>query len=274
MYMGFFGESLANNNITDYLVRVVKPKLDSVEGVQVAEILGARTFALRAWLDPTKMAAYGVTATDVRTALGNNNYLAALGTTKGQMVKVDLTAGTSLHSVDAFKKLAVKQQGGAIVRLDDIATVVLGAEDYDLTTAFGGRNAVFIGIKVAPDANVLDVAKRVRDVFPSIQADMPNGITGEIVYDGTKFITSSIQEVVKTLIESLLIVSVVIFLFLGSFRAVAIPLIAMPLSLVGSFFVMLLLGYSINLLTCWRWCSRSAWSSMTRSSSSRTSTVT
>jgi multidrug efflux pump len=249
MYMGFFGEVLPNNNITDYLVRVVKPKLDSVEGVQVAEILGARTFALRAWLDPTKMAAYGVTATDVRTALGNNNYLAALGTTKGQMVKVDLTAGTSLHSVDAFKQLAVKQQGGSIVRLDDIATVVLGAEDYDLTTAFGGRNAVFIGIKVAPDANVLDVAKRVRDVFPNIQADMPNGITGEIVYDGTKFITSSIQEVVKTLIESLLIVSVVIFLFLGSLRAVAIPLIAMPLSLVGSFFVMLLLGYSINLLT-------------------------
>ena len=249
MYMGFFGESLANNNITDYLVRVVKPKLDSVEGVQVAEILGARTFALRAWLDPTKMAAYGITATDVRTALGNNNYLAALGTTKGQMVSVDLTAGTSLHSVDAFKQLAVKQQGGVIVRLEDIATVVLGAEDYDLTTAFGGRNAVFIGIKVAPDANVLDVAKRVRDVFPGIQADMPNGITGEIVYDGTKFITSSIQEVVKTLIESLLIVSVVIFLFLGSLRAVAIPLIAMPLSLIGSFFVMLLLGYSINLLT-------------------------
>src|SRR6185312_2205567 len=249
MYMGFFGESLPNNNVTDYLVRVVKPKLDSVEGVQVAEILGARTFALRAWLDPTKMAAYGITATDVRTALGNNNYLAALGTTKGQMVSVDLTAGTSLHSVDAFKQLAVKQQGGVIVRLEDIATVVLGAEDYDLTTAFGGRNAVFIGIKVAPDANVLDVAKRVRDVFPGIQADMPNGITGEIVYDGTKFITSSIQEVVKTLIESLLIVSVVIFLFLGSLRAVAIPLIAMPLSLIGSFFVMLLLGYSINLLT-------------------------
>jgi multidrug efflux pump len=249
MYMGFFSDVLPNNNVTDYLVRIVKPKLDSVEGVQTAEILGARQFALRAWLDPTRLAAYGVTATDVRTALASNNYLAALGATKGQMVSVDLTAGTSLHSVDEFKKLAVKQKDGAIVRLEDVATVTLGAENYDFTTAFGGRNAVFIGIKPAPDANVLEVAKRVRTVFPEILAQMPNGVTGEIVYDGTKYISSSIDEVIKTLIESLLIVSIVIFLFLGSLRAVAIPLIAMPLSLIGAFFVMLMLGYSVNLLT-------------------------
>ena len=249
MYMGFFSDVLANNGVTDYLSRVVKPRLDSVEGVQTAEILGARQFALRAWLDPQKMAAYGVTASDVRTALANNNYLAALGTTKGQAVSVDLTAGTSLHTVDEFKQLAIRQNGGAIVRLEDIANVVLGAENYDFTTAFGGRNAVFIGIKVAPEANVLEVAKRVRDVFPDIQAQMPNGITGEIVYDGTKFIRSSIDEVEKTLIQALVIVSVVIFLFLGSFRAVAIPIVAIPLSLIGAFFVMLILGYSINLLT-------------------------
>ena len=240
MYMGFFGQALPNNNVTDYLVRVVKPKLDSIEGVQVAEILGARTFALRAWLDPARMAAYGVTATDIRTALGNNNYLAALGTTKGQMVSVDLTAATSLHSVDEFKKLVIKQKDGAIVRLEDVATVSLGAENYDFSTAFGGRNSVFIGIKVAPDANVLDVVKRVRKVFPDIQAEMPNGITGDIVYDSTKFISSSIDEVIKTLGESLAIVAIVIFLFLGSFRAVIVPLIAMPLSLIGAFFV------------CWR----------------------
>ena len=249
MYMGFFSDVLPNNNVTDYLVRIVKPKLDSVEGVQTAEILGARQFALRAWLDPTRMAAHGVTASDVRTALGNNNYLAALGTTKGQMVSVDLTAGTSLHSVDEFKKLVVKQKDGAIVRLEDVANVTLGAENYDFATSFGGRNAVFIGIKVAPDANVLEVAKRVRNVFPEIQAQMPNGLTGEIVYDGTKFIDSSIDEVIKTLLQALVIVSVVIFLFLGSVRAVAIPLIAMPLSLIGTFFVMQLFGYSINLLT-------------------------
>jgi multidrug efflux pump len=249
MYMGFFSDVLPNNGVTDYLVRVVKPRLDSVEGVQTAEILGARQFALRAWLDPQKMAAYGVTASDVRSALANNNYLAALGTTKGQMVSVDLTAGTSLHTVDEFKQLAIKQNGGAIVRLEDVANVVLGAENYDFTTAFGGRNSVFIGIKVAPEANVLDVAKRVRDVFPDIQAQMPNGVTGEIVYDGTKFIRSSIDEVEKTLIQALVIVSVVIFLFLGSFRAVAIPIVAIPLSLIGAFFIMLMLGYSINLLT-------------------------
>ncbi len=249
MYMGFYSDTLPNNNVTDYLLRVVKPQLDSVEGVQTAEILGARQFALRAWLDPQRLAAHGVTASDVRTALASNNYLAALGTTKGQMVSVDLTASTSLHSVDDFKRLVVKQKDGAIVRLEDVANVVLGAENYNFTTAFSGRNSVFIGIKVAPDANVLDVAKRVRNVFPGIQAAMPSGISGQIVYDGTKFISSSIDEVEKTLGLTLLIVSAVIFLFLGSFRAVAIPLIAMPLSLIGAFFVMLLLGYSINLLT-------------------------
>jgi multidrug efflux pump len=203
MYMGFFSEVLENNSVTDYLTRVVQPKLNSIEGVQIAEILGARQFALRAWLDPDRLAAYGVTASEVRAALGNNNYLAALGTTKGQMVSVDLTAGTSLHSVDDFKRLVVKQKDGAIVRLEDVANVTLGAENYNFTTAFGGRNSVFIGIKVAPDANVLEVAKRVRDAFPDIQAQMPQGVKGEIVYDGTKFIRSSIDEVVKTLLLAL-----------------------------------------------------------------------
>src|SRR5271154_4921196 len=155
MYMGFFSDILPNNNVTDYLVRVVKPKLDSIEGVQTAEMIGARQFALRAWLDPQRMAAFGVTASDVRTSLANNNYLAALGTTKGQMVSVDLTASTDLHSVDEFRQLVLLQKDGAIVRLGDVATVTLGAEDYNLTTAFGGRASVFIGIKSAPDANVL-----------------------------------------------------------------------------------------------------------------------
>ena len=249
MYIGFFGDGLSNNALTDYLARVVKPRLDSVEGVQTAEILGARQFALRAWLDPKKLAAYGVTASDVRNALASNNYLAAVGTTKGQMVSVDLTAATSLHTVEEFKQLTVKQANGAIVRLQDVANVELGAENYDFSTAFGGRSSVFIGIKVAPDANALDVAKRVVDVFPDIQRQMPKGITGEIVYDATKYIHSSIDEVVTTLVEALLIVSVVIFLFLGSFRAVVIPVIAIPLSLIGTFFIMLALGYSVNLLT-------------------------
>lgn len=249
MYMGFYSDVLPTNNITDYLARVVKPKLDSIDGVQTAELLGARQFALRAWLDPARMAAHGITASDVNAALAANNYLAAVGSSKGQAVTVDLTTDSNLHSVDEFKQLAIKQVNGAIVRLQDVAAVSLGSDSYDFNVAFSGKRSVFIGIKVAPDANVLDVAKRVREALPDIQSQLPNGLTGKIVYDGTGFVNSSITEVIKTLVEALLIVTLVIFLFLGSLRAVIIPVIAMPLSLIGTFFVMLALGYSINLLT-------------------------
>ncbi|WP_028536549.1 efflux RND transporter permease subunit [Paludibacterium yongneupense] len=249
MYLGFYSNQLPTNNVTDYLVRVVKPKLDSVTGVQTAELLGARQFALRAWLDSNKMAAHGVTASDVSTALASNNVLAGLGSSKGQMVTVPLTAATDLHSVEEFKQLAVKQSGDSIVRLEDIATVSLGSENYDFNVAFSGVRSVFIGIKVAPEANILDVAKRVRAAFPDIRSQLPAGLTGQIVYDSTDFINTSISEVIKTLVEALLIVTVVIYFFLGSFRAVLVPVIAMPLSLVGTFFIMLMLGYSINLLT-------------------------
>jgi multidrug efflux pump len=249
MYLGFYSDSLPTNNVTDYLVRVVKPKLDSVAGVQTAELLGARQFALRAWLDSDRMAARGVTAADVSSALSSNNVLAGLGASKGQMVTVPLTAATDLHSVKEFRQLAVKQNGDSIVRLEDIATVSLGSEDYDFNVAFGGERSVFVGIKVAPDANILDVAKRVRTAFPGLKSQLPSGLTGQIVYDSTDFINTSISEVIKTLVEALLIVTVVIYFFLGSFRAVMVPVIAMPLSLIGTFFIMLMLGYSINLLT-------------------------
>jgi multidrug efflux pump len=249
MYMGFYSDTLPTNNVTDFLLRVVKPKLDSVPGVQTAELLGARQFALRAWLDADKLAAHGLSAADVSTALATNNYLAALGSSKGQMVTVPLTAGTDLHSLDEFKHLIVKQNGDSIVRLEDVATVTLGSENYDFNVAFSGVRSVFIGIKVAPEANILTVAKAVREAFPDLKAQLPNGVTGEIVYDSTDFINTSIKEVVKTLVEALLIVTVVIYLFLGTFRAVVVPLVAMPLSLVGTFFIMLALGYSINLLT-------------------------
>ncbi|HEX7640248.1 MAG TPA: efflux RND transporter permease subunit [Burkholderiaceae bacterium] len=249
MYLGFYSDTLPTNNVTDFLLRVVKPKLDSVPGVQTAELLGARQFALRAWLDADKLAAHGLSAADVSQALASNNYLTALGSSKGQMVTVPLTAGTDLHSLDDFKKLVVKQDGDSIVRLQDVATVTLGSENYDFNVAFDGVRSVFIGIKVAPEANILDVAKAVREAFPELRAQLPNGVTGEIVYDSTDFINTSIKEVVKTLVEALLIVTVVIYLFLGTFRAVVVPLVAMPLSLVGAFFIMLMLGYSINLLT-------------------------
>jgi multidrug efflux pump len=249
MYIGYFSSTLPTNGMTDYLARVVKPKLDSIEGVQTAEVLGARQYALRAWLDPDRMAAQNVTASDVYAALSANNYLTAVGTSKGQAVTVDLTASTDLHSLDEFKRLVVKQQNEAIVRLADVATVVLGAENYDFSVAFDGKRSVFIGIQTAPRANVLDVVRLVKAALPPIAQQLPTGMTQELVFDTTRFINTAITEVVKTLVEALIIVTVVIFLFLGSPRAVVIPVVAMPLSLVGAFFLMLALGYSINLLT-------------------------
>ena len=249
MYLGYFSDTIPPNNTTDYLLRVVKPKLDSIDGVQTAEILGGRTFALRAWLDPQRMAARGVSADDVYAALGSNNYLAGVGSTKGQMVSVDLKTNTDVSSLDEFRQLVIRRQNGALVRLADVANVVLGAENYDFNVAFSGQRSVFIGIKVAPKANILDVAGRVRAALPDIAAQLPTGVTQKLAYDATKFVTSSIKEVVKTLAQALIIVTVVIFLFLGSPRAVVIPVVAMPLSLIGAFFLMQALGYSINLLT-------------------------
>jgi multidrug efflux pump len=249
MYMGFYSDDIPNNAITDYLLRVVKPKLDSVDGVQSAEITGGRKFALLAWLDREKMAGLGIGADDVYSAMSANNYLSAVGSTKGDMVAVDLVAGTDLHTLDEFRKLVVKKDGINIVYLDQVANVTMGSEDYNTNVAFSGKKSVFIAIKVAPQANLLDVAQRVRDAVPDIQKQLPIGMTGKVVYDSTMFITSSIDEVVMTLLEALLIVTVVIYLFLGSYRAVAVPVIAMPLSLIGTFFLMQVLGYSINLLT-------------------------
>ena len=249
MYIGFFTDTLPPNGVTDYLIRVVQPKLDAIPGVQSAEVQGARVYALRAWLDPERMAARNVAAGDVYNALAANNYLTAVGSTKGQMVSVDLTADTDLHSLDGFRQLIVRQQNSTVVRLEDVATVELGAEDYDSGVTWNGRHSVFLAVQNAPKANVLQVAQAVREALPAIQAQLPSGMRSEIVYDTTMFVRSSIREVIKTLGEALLIVTVVIFLFLGSVRATAIPMVAMPLSLVGTFFMMLVLGYSINLLT-------------------------
>ncbi len=249
MYIGFYSKFLPTNKITDYLIRVVQPKLQTVEGVQTAEIIGMRQFALRAWLDPQKLAAYSLTATDVNNALAANDFISAIGRTQGQMVTANLTADTGLHSLAEFRNLVIKSVNGVIVRLGDVAQVTLGAENYDTSVAFDGQQAVYIGIKVAPSANILTVIDRVRKAFPTIQQQLPEGLGGKIVYDATKYVNSSIDEVVQTLTESLLIVTVVIFLFLGSARSVIIPVIAMPLSLIGTFVIMLSLGYTINLLT-------------------------
>jgi len=249
MYIGFKSTSLEGNAITDYLLRVVQPQLQAVEGVQTAEILGAQTFALRAWLDPTKLASYGLTAADVSNALSSNNYISGLGNTKGQMVQVNLNASTDLRSLDEFRRMVVKEKDGAIIRLEDVANVTLGSDSYETRVGFDGKEAVYVGIQVTPTANLLEVIGRIRDKFPSIQTGLPAGLEGAIVYDSTKFVNSSIKEVVITLGEAVVIVTLVIFLFLGSPRSVAIPTIAIPLSLVGSFMMMLAFGFSINLLT-------------------------
>jgi len=249
MYIGFSSDVLGANKITDYLIRVVQPKLQAVVGVQTAELLGLKVFALRAWLDPNKLAAYGLTASDINQALAANDFLSTIGTTKGQMVQVSLTASTSLHTVDEFKNLVIKQTDTTLVRLRDVANVVLGAEDYESEVSFDGKKAVYIGIQVAPAANLLDVIKGVRDIFPAIQAQLPQGLSGEIIYDSTEFVNSAINEVIASLIEALVIVTLVVFVFLGSVRSALIPTIAIPLSLIGTFVVMLALGYSINLLT-------------------------
>jgi len=249
MYMGFYSKVLATNQITDYLTRVVQPKLQAVPGIQVAEILGKRAFAMRIWIDPAKLAGYNLTAADVSNALANNDFISAVGRTDGNMYTVNLTASTGLSTVEQFRNLIIKAQNGAIIRLGDVAKVSLGATNYDTSVSFNGEKAIYIGLQIAPDANLLDVIADVKKIFPDIAQQLPEGLNAKIVYDATEFVNSSIHEVERSLIEALIIVSIVIFLFLGSLRSVIIPLVTIPLSLIGTLFIMLLFNYSINLLT-------------------------
>jgi multidrug efflux pump len=249
MYLGFSSKDLDQNQITDYLTRVVQPRLSAISGVQRADLLGGRTFAMRIWLKSESMAAYGLSPSDVLSLLARNNYLAALGRTKGSMVSVNLVANTDLKTPDDFRKLVVKQSGGDIVRLGDIADVVLGAEDYDGDVRFNGQTATFMGVWVLPTANTLDVIRRVREEMKDVQAQLPVGMTAGIPYDSTRYIEESIHEVLKTLTETLLIVILVIFLFLGSVRGLIIPVVAIPISLIGAVFLMQMCGFTINLLT-------------------------
>src|SRR4051794_169614 len=248
-YLSFTSDILQANEITDYLNRIIQPRLTALGGVQRAEILGGRTFAMRVWLKPEQMAALNVSPAQVRKALGNNNYLSALGSTKGALVQVDLTANTDLHTVDDFKNLVIRQEGGTLVRLGDIADIVLGAEDYNSEVRFTGQRAVFMGIFVLPNSNSIDVVKRVRAEMEQIQKELPTGMKGVIAYDGTAYINTAITDVFHTLIETLGIVVLVIFLFLGSWRSTIIPIIAIPISLIGAVFLMQVFGFTVNLLT-------------------------
>jgi multidrug efflux pump len=249
MYLSFSSETLNQSQITDYLTRAVQPRLSAIPGVQRADILGARTFAMRIWLKPTPMAALGITPAEVRRALAENNALSAIGATKGSMIQVNLTANTDLKTREEFENLVVRQSGNALVRLRDVADVILGSESYEEDVRFGGNPATFMAIYVLPNANSLEVIRQVREVFPSITSQLPTGIRGDISYDATAYIEDAIEEVIKTLAETVSIVILVIFLFLGSLRSVLVPVVAIPLSLVGACALMLAFGFTINLLT-------------------------
>jgi multidrug efflux pump len=240
---------LQQNEITDYLTRVVQPRLSAIEGVQRADILGARTFAMRIWLKPDRLAALNVSPAQVRTALAENNYLAAVGQTKGALVQVNLSTNTDLRSVHDFQELIVKRSGGALVRLKDVADVVLGAEDYDTAVAFSGQTAVFIGVWPLPNANSLDVIARVRADMDAMQKQLPEQLKATVAYDATEYIEDAIHDVERTLRDTLLIVVLVIFLFLGSVRSVVVPVVAIPVSLIGAVFLMQAFGFTLNLLT-------------------------
>ena len=249
MYLSFNSNVMTASQITDYLTRVVQPRLQTVDGVANAQILGGQVFAMRIWLDPTRMASHGVTANDVRAALAANNFTSAAGEVKSDYTQISVNALTSLDSAEAFGKLVIAAHGDALVRLGDVSRIELGPQTSDSSSVFDGLKAVFIGIYGTPEANPLTVIDGVRAIMPSIQSQLPAGLNATIAYDSTQFIRASIYEVAKTLIEAAAIVIVVIFLFLGNLRSTFIPIVTIPLSLIGVMIALLALGYSINLLT-------------------------
>src|SRR5262245_3788784 len=249
LYMSFNSKNLSPSQITDYLNRVVQPKLQTIDGIASAQILGGQTFAMRVWLNPNRMAARGITPSDVAAALAANNFTAAAGEIKGDFVQTSINAETSLNSAQAFGQLVVAARGDALTRLADIADIELGPESVDSSSAFDGLKAVFIGVFPTPTANPLDVINDVRKAFPELQSQLPAGLNAAIAYDATKFIRASIWEVEKTLGEAALIVIAVIFLFLGNLRSTIIPIVTIPRSLIVVMTVLYALGYSLNLLT-------------------------
>ncbi|WP_372964715.1 efflux RND transporter permease subunit [Marinobacter sp.] len=248
MYIAFYSTELSVPQITDYLTRVVQPKLQALAGVGKAQLLG-RTFAMRIWLDPERLAAVDMTPVEVAAKLQANNYQAAVGKTQGKYTEISLSSDTDIADPDAFRNLVVKQNNGTLIRLQDIARVELGAQDYDKLALYKGQPATYVAIEMAPGANPLTVASLVKAELPEIERQLPSGLGVRLAYDGSDFIDDSINEVISTLIEAMIIVLVVVFLCLGSVRASVVPSVAVPLSLIGGAFIMLMFGFSLNLLT-------------------------
>lgn len=249
MYIGFVSEQLPISAITDYLIRVVQPLIATVPGVASAEVLGGQTLAMRVWVDPARLAARGLSAGDVADALRRNNVQAAPGQAKGAFTVANIHADTDLIDAEAFRQMVIKAAGGGLVRLGDVATVELGGQSYEQSARQAGKPAVYIGVNTTPTGNPLTIVRDVRALLPAIERDLPPGLEVAVNFDVAKYIHASIDEVQKTLVEAIVIVVIVIFLFLGSIRSVLIPIVTIPLSLIGAATLMLALGFSLNLLT-------------------------
>ncbi len=249
MYIGFASPALSSAAISDYLTRVVQPLLATVDGVASADILGGQTFAMRLWLDPARMAARGISASDVAAAIRANNFQSAPGQAKGYFTITNVNADTGLADVQQFTKMVVKAKDGAVVRMEDIASVDLNAQSWTSSIEMNGQHAVFIGVQATPTGNPLSLVAGIRALLPEIERNLPASVKMQVAYDSTKFIQASINEVKSTLAAAVVIVIGVIFLFLGSLRAVLIPVVTIPLSLVGAGIIMAALGFSLNLLT-------------------------
>lgn len=249
LYLSFTSNSMNSSQMTDYINRVIVPQLQAVNGVGQVMVYGNKTFAMRVWLNPTKMAEFNITPLQVYQALESNNYISATGYTKSPYIQINISTATDLHTIDEFKNLVVANYNGTLIRLKDIAKVELGSVNYSATNIFNGKEAIVLGIFTTPTANPLTVVDNIYKILPSMKSQLPSAMKMKVAYDRTTYIRTSIDEVVKTVLETLIVVIAVIFLFLGSYRSVIIPVIAIPLSIVGGMFMMFLLGYTINLLT-------------------------
>ncbi|OGV31778.1 MAG: multidrug efflux protein [Legionellales bacterium RIFCSPHIGHO2_12_FULL_35_11] len=249
LYISLNSTAMTPQQITDYALRVAQPELQTIAGVADVNVLGGQTYAMRIFLNPIRMAATNVSPEDISQVLAKNNYLTAAGSTKGEYISINLRAKTNMSTPEEFKNLIVRTEKNAVIKLKDVAKIELGSENYDSSVRFDGKKAVFLAISATPTANPLTVIKDIRKLFPIIQQQFPPSLSGTIVYDATEYIHASINDVLTTIIESAVIVIFVIYLFLGSLRSVLIPIVTIPLSLIGVCTLIMFLGYSINLLT-------------------------
>jgi multidrug efflux pump len=248
-YLAFNSSERTVPQVTDWLSRTLQPQLSTLTGVQRVSFEGSQALAMRVWIDPVQLAERNLSPGDVQAALQRNNYLAAVGQTKGNLVQINLLANTDLRAAEEFQNLIVAERDGAIVRLSDVARVELGSEEAAMIAKYNDKQAVYLGVWPLPGSNEIEVASALRAEMDRIRPTLPKDVEMRLVWDGTMFMRDALKEISKTLAETVLIVALVVFLFLGSVRTALVPLVAMPVSLVGAAIVMLAFGFSLNLLT-------------------------